>query len=97
MQLGVDVTCIHTSFGGHGFSGFGDMTTFQKRPNFPFRAWTMAKLWWAWFFQFWWAWFLRFRIYGYPLKTAKFPFWGMDYGHGKIQSIGISSKFNRSE
>ena len=42
MQLGVDVTCIHTSFGGHGFFGFGDMTTFQKRPNFPFRAWTIV-------------------------------------------------------
>ena len=24
MQLGVDVTCMHTSFGGHGLSGFGD-------------------------------------------------------------------------
>ena len=42
MQLGVDVTCIHTSFGGRGFSGFGDMATFQKRPNFPFGAWTIV-------------------------------------------------------
>ena len=41
MQLGVDVTCIHTSFGGRGLSGFGDMATFQKRPNFPFGAWTV--------------------------------------------------------
>ena len=30
MQLGVDVTCIHASFGGRGSSGFGDMATFQK-------------------------------------------------------------------
>ena len=29
--------------------------------------------------QFWWAWSLRFRRYGYLSKTAKFPFWGMDY------------------
>ena len=29
--------------------------------------------------QFWWAWSLRFRRYGYPSKTAKFPFRGMDY------------------
>ena len=36
MQVGVDVTCIHTSFGGHDPSGFGDMATFQKWPNFPF-------------------------------------------------------------
>ena len=27
MQLGVDVKCIHTSFGGRGLSGFGDMGT----------------------------------------------------------------------
>ena len=32
---------MHTSFGGHGLSGFGDMATFQKRPNFPFEAWTI--------------------------------------------------------
>ena len=36
MQVGVDVTCMHTSFSGHDPSGFGDMATFQKRPNFPF-------------------------------------------------------------
>ena len=29
--------------------------------------------------QFWWAWFVQFRRYGYPSKTAKFPFRGMDY------------------
>ena len=42
MQLGVDVTCIHTSFGGRDPSGFGDMATFQKRPNFPFNPWTIV-------------------------------------------------------
>ena len=39
MQVGVNVMCMHTSFGGHGPSGFGDMATSQKRPNFPFGAW----------------------------------------------------------
>ena len=24
MQVGVDVECMHTNFGGRGFSGFGD-------------------------------------------------------------------------
>ena len=24
MHLGVNVTCMHTNFGGRGFSGFGD-------------------------------------------------------------------------
>ena len=42
MQLGVNVTCMHTSFGGRDPSGFGDMATFQKRPNFPFGAWTIV-------------------------------------------------------
>ena len=41
MQLGVNVTCMHTSFGGHDPSGFGDMATFQKQPNFPYEAWTI--------------------------------------------------------
>ena len=36
MQVGIDVTCMYTHFGGHGLSGFGDMATFQKWPNFPF-------------------------------------------------------------
>ena len=42
MQVGIDVTCIHTNFGGCDPSGFRDMATFQKRPNFPFGAWTIV-------------------------------------------------------
>ena len=42
MQLGIDVKCIHTNFGGRGLSGFGDMGTLQKLPNFPFGAWTIV-------------------------------------------------------
>ena len=41
MQVGIDVQCMHTDFGGHGLSGFRDIATFQKRPKFPFRAWTI--------------------------------------------------------
>ena len=33
---------MHTSFGGRDPSGFGDMATFQKWPNFPFGAWTIV-------------------------------------------------------
>ena len=36
MQVGIDITCMHTIFGGCDPFGFGDMATFQKRPNFPF-------------------------------------------------------------
>ena len=42
MQVGIDVTCMHTIFGGRDLFGFGDMATIQKRPNFPFGAWTIV-------------------------------------------------------
>ena len=42
MRVGIDVKFMHTDFGGCGFFGFGDMTTIQKRPNFPFGAWTIV-------------------------------------------------------
>ena len=42
MQVGINVTFIHTNFGGRGLSDFGDMATFQKRPNFPFDPWTIV-------------------------------------------------------
>ena len=35
MQVGVDVTYMHTNFGGHDLSGFGDIATF-KTTKFPF-------------------------------------------------------------
>ena len=42
MQVGIDVKCMHTIFGGRGFFSFGDIATFQKQPNFPFGAWTIV-------------------------------------------------------
>ena len=30
MQVGIDVTCMHTNFGGCGLSGFGDTATFKN-------------------------------------------------------------------
>ena len=30
MQVGIDVTCINTNFGGRDFSGFGDIATFKN-------------------------------------------------------------------
>ena len=42
MQVGIDVKCMHTNFGGRDLSGFGDIATFQKRPNFPFNPWTIV-------------------------------------------------------
>ena len=94
MQVGVDVTCMYTSFGGCDPFSFGDMAAFQKRPNFPFSPWSSKNLinrnrlkkiyanrgqCHVHSHQFWWAWPFRFRRYGYLSKTAKFPFRGMDY------------------
>ena len=42
MQVGIDVKCMHASFGGCRLSSFGEMATFQKRPNFPFGVWTIV-------------------------------------------------------
>ena len=30
MQVGVDVTYMHTNFGGHGLFSFGDIATFKN-------------------------------------------------------------------
>ena len=30
MQVGIDVKCMYTNFGGCSFSGFGDFATFQN-------------------------------------------------------------------
>ena len=30
MQVRVDVKCMHTNFGGHGFAGFGDIAPFDQ-------------------------------------------------------------------
>ena len=30
MQVGIDVTCKYTDFGGHGFFGFGDTSTLKN-------------------------------------------------------------------
>ena len=30
MQVGIDVKCMHTDFGGYGLSGFRDIATFKN-------------------------------------------------------------------
>ena len=40
MQVGINVKFMHTNFGGCNLSVFGDIATFQKRPNFPFGPWS---------------------------------------------------------
>ena len=86
MQVGVDVTCIHTNFGGCGLSGFGDKISLWSIKVENFNRSESAKKIYAsrgrchvHSHQFWCARSLRFRRYGYLSKTAKFPFRGMDY------------------
>ena len=35
MQVGVDVTCMYTDFGGRDLSGFGDTNTLKNSQNSP--------------------------------------------------------------
>ena len=44
MQVEIDVKCMHTKFGGHGLSSFGDLAPFcfsSKQPNFPYGSLTV--------------------------------------------------------
>ena len=86
MQVWVDVTCMHTNFGGCGFSSFGDKISLWSIKVEKFNRSESAQKIQAsrdrchvHVHQFWWAWSLQFWRYGYLSKTAKFPFWGMDY------------------
>ena len=38
MQVGIDVTCMHASFGGHGFFWFRRYGYLSKTAKFPFRG-----------------------------------------------------------
>ena len=98
MQVGVDVTCMYTSFGGRDPSGFGDMASFQKRPNFPFGAWTNSP----------WSWknlidrnqLKKFMQLGIDVTCMHTDFGGRGlFGFGdKISLWSIKvEKFNRSE
>ena len=85
-QVGIDVKCMHTDFGGCGLSGFGDKISLWSIKVEKFNRSESAQKIYAsrdWCHvharQFWWAWLFRFRRYGYLSKTAKFPFRGMDY------------------
>ena len=112
MQVGMDVKCIHTNFGGRGLSVFGDKISLWSIKVEKFNRSESAQKIHASrgqchvpVHQFWWAWSFRFRRYGYLSKTAKFPFWGMDYSPWsskilidrnrlkKFMQVGIDVKF----
>ena len=41
MHVVVDVKCMETKFGGHGFSGFEDIAILKTAKFFPFGPWTI--------------------------------------------------------
>ena len=43
MQVGVNVTCMYTSFGGCGLSVFGDIATLKFDQMFPFNHGLMSS------------------------------------------------------
>ena len=45
--------------------------------------------------QFWWVWSLRFQRYCYLSKTAKFPFWGMDYSPWSFKNLINRNRFKK--
>ena len=86
MQIGIDVKCMHTDFGGRGLYSFGDKISLWSIKVEKFHRSESAKKIHAsrdqchvHVHQFWWVWSLWFRRYGYLSKTTKFPFQGMDY------------------
>ena len=99
MQVGIDVTCMYTSFSGRGLSGFGDMATFQKWPNFPFGAWTIYSPWSS-KNSIDWNWLKKFMQVGIEVKCMHTDFGGRGLSgfRDKISLWSIKvEKFNRSE
>ena len=43
MQVGIDVTYIHTNFGGRGFSGFGDKISLLSKKVEKFNRSELAQ------------------------------------------------------
>ena len=94
MQVGIDVKCMHTDFGGRGPSFFGDKISLLSIKVEKFNRSESAKKIHAsrgrrhvHVHQFWWAWSLRFRRYGYLSKTTKFPFRPMDYSPWSSKNV----------
>ena len=102
MQVGIDVKCMHTDFGGRGLSGFGDKNSLRSIKVKKFNQSESAQKIHAssgqchvHAHQFWWVWLLRFRRYSYLSKTAKFPFWGMDYSPWSSKNLINRNQFKK--
>ena len=92
MQVRIDVKFMHTNFGGRDLSGFRDIATFQKRPNFPFGAWTYSP--WSSKNLIDWNWFKKFMQVGINVKFMHTNFGGRDLsGFGDIATFQKQPNF----
>ena len=102
MQVGIDVICMHNNFGGRGLSGFRDKISLWSIKVEKFNRSELAQKIHAsrdrchmHVHQFWWVWLLQFRRYSYLSKTAKFPFWGMDYSPWSLKNLINWNRFKK--
>ena len=102
MQVWIDVKCMYIDFGGRGVSGFGDKISLWSRKVENFNLLESAQKIHAnrdqchvHVHQFRWVWPLQFRRYGYLSKTAKFPFWGMDYSPLSLKNLINRNRFKK--
>ena len=101
MQVGMDVKCMLTNFGGRGLSGFGDKFSLWSIKVEKFNRSESAQKIHAsrgqchvHVHKFWWVCPLWFRRYGYLSKMAKFPFQGMVIG--KFDLLESAQKIHAS-
>ena len=85
MQVGIDVTCMNTNFGGCGHSDFGDIATL-KMAKFPFPTmdyspWSSKKL-------LDWNRLKKFKQVGIDVTCTNTNFGGCDFfGFGDIATL----------
>ena len=98
MQVGIDVKCMHTNFGGCGLPSFGDIAMFKYMTKFPFLTMDYSP----------WSWknlidrnrLKKFMQVGIDVKCMHTNFGGRGLsGFGdKISLLSIKvEKFNRSK
>ena len=94
MQIGIDVTCMRTNFGGRGFFGFGVMASFclpSKTAKFSLRTmgyspWSSKKL-------INWNWLKKFMQIGIDATCMRTNFGGHGlFGFGVMASSCLPSK-----
>ena len=82
MQVCVDVTCMHTNFGGRGLFGFGDTATLKNgQISLYYSPWSSKNL-------IDWNWLEKFMQVGIDVKCMHTNFGGSDFfGFGDTATL----------